>query len=93
MKRKVRQFTGLLQVLSTKTAQRKGDTPGSPEQKLLQVKQGKERVRPDRSKETELEKNGQLRSPVVGLFPGVGRLDRHHLHRRLAPVEAVIIRR
>ena len=56
------------------------------------VKQ-RQRAGSDRSRETELDKDGQLRSPAVGLLPGIGRLDRHHLHHRLTPVEAVIIRR
>lgn len=62
-----------------------------PGQKLLQVKQGGREAKLIGEEERERQ-DGQLRSPAVGLLPGIGRLDRHHLHHRLAPVEAVVVR-
>lgn len=88
MKTRVRRVTGV----STKTAQTKRrHTSVCPKGKVSQVKQGTLKESADRSRGTELGKDGQLRSPVAGLFPGTGWLDRHHLHHRLAPVEAVVV--
>lgn len=89
MKTRVKQVTGV----STKTAQTKGDARLTPQKKAVASETGSERARADRSRGTELDKDGQLRSPVIGLFPGTGRLDRHHLHHRLAPMETVVVRR